>query len=117
MGDGRRACRHPGSLAASQKAGKGEFVLAINLPPVAPETKAQTGWRPSRRSAAWAARPMASTASARAVERGVTGPGDGSSQTASRVKCARISWARPAKRRSQPLTVVGGTPSTPATLR
>jgi hypothetical protein len=69
---------------------------------------------PSRRAAATAATPIASTARSSGDPRGSETTTLGSSQAASLAKCPAISTARSANRPSQPRTVDNGTPSSAA---
>jgi hypothetical protein len=69
---------------------------------------------PSRRAAATAATPIASTAHSSGDPRGSATTALGSSQAASLAKCPAISAACSANRLSQPRTVESGTPKAAA---
>ncbi len=97
--------------------GQGRLVLDNNLPPVAADAKRHGSHGPSRRTAAAAATPIASIASANPDPAGQIGPSIGSNATAQRVKCSRTRPASASKRRSQPRTVHTVTPTTCAATR
>ena len=72
---------------------------------------------PSRNTAALAATPIASTASATTDPPGPIGPSSGSRSCANTVNQTRTIAALTANRRSQPRTVDTGTPNRDATRR
>ena len=96
---------------------QGQLVLDNNLPAVTADANCHAGRGPSRRTAAAAATPTASRASANTEPAGTIGANIGSNATAQRVKCPRTRSATNAKRRNQPRTVDGSRPSTAAILR
>src|SRR5450432_412676 len=103
-----------GTLSTHLTPSKGRFVLPSSRPPEnrdaishGPAGSAD----PNRNTHARAVIAIASNASATPPPAGMIAPSSGSSATAHRVKCARISSARPANRRSQPRTVSGHAPN------
>ena len=93
-------------------------MLHSSAPLVAPDTNTHTdAVGPNRRTAAAAATPIASNASATGDPRDSIGPNDVSNRCANSQKCQRISSARQAKRRNQPRTVSAGTPTIAAIRR
>lgn len=93
-------------------------MLHNKAPLVAPDTNTHTDpVGPNRRTAAPAATPIASNASATGDPRDSIGPNDGSNRCANNQNSRRVSSARAANRRSQPRTVSAGTATIPQRRR
>lgn len=102
------------TLPAHTPAAQGQPVLDNNLPPDTADANDHGARTPRRRTAARAATPTASTASANTDPAGCTGLSSRSRSCASAVNHTRISTTAAANRRSQPRTVDTGTPDTTA---
>ncbi len=104
-------------MPAQQTAAQGQPVLDNNRPRLADDANDHGPAGPSRNTAARAATPTASTASANTVAAGSIGPSNGSRSCANTVNQTRTMPALTANRRSQPRTVDTGTPTNNAIRR
>ena len=103
-----------GTLSTHLTLSKGRFVLPSSRPPENRDAISHGpagSASPNRNTHALPVIAIASNASATPPPAGMIAPSSGSSTTAQRVKCARISSARPANLRSQPRTVSGYAPN------
>jgi len=104
-------------MAAQIAGAQGQPVLERSRPPLAEDANDHAGIGARRNDAARAATAIASTASPIGVPVGATGANIGSRLWARTVNHTRIASALAAKRRNQPRTVEGGTPTNTAAAR